>query len=338
MPDMYGTVEFWDEYYVDDRPEPYDWFFPCSFIAPLLRRILRPEEEHLMVGCGNAPFSAELHELGFTRQINIDNCESVIEQQRSRYPHLQWDVGDVRSMVYETDRFDVVFDKGLLDNLYCYIDPDRNCFAAMMDMYRVLRPGGLFVVLSCHDHIEVRGSMTADPAWKWDQIHVMHVRNPRFPPHGNVRVAAYTMMVARKSMGVHAATAASPDNHLPFDILQLVSIVSDIDGERLLLSDDEVEEMNQRVIELSTASRLHLQQQQQQQQQQQHQQQQQQSLPPPPPLSPRPPPPAAPIPPPLPPPNGSLADQLLSRRASLRSVQVASQARQASITQDGDDE
>ena len=51
----------------------------------------------------------------------------------------------------------MVFDKGLLDNLYCYMDPELHCAGAVRDMYRVLKPGGLFLVLSCHDPEEVKG-------------------------------------------------------------------------------------------------------------------------------------------------------------------------------------
>ena len=29
----YGTVEFWDEYYVVDRPNPYDWWVMCPITA-----------------------------------------------------------------------------------------------------------------------------------------------------------------------------------------------------------------------------------------------------------------------------------------------------------------
>ena len=54
---------------------------------------------------------------GCARQVNIDNCPGVVEQQKVREPDMVWDLGDVREMEYETDRFDVVFDKGLLDNL-----------------------------------------------------------------------------------------------------------------------------------------------------------------------------------------------------------------------------
>lgn len=180
----YGTVDFWDEYYVIDRPEPYDWFFGCSFLEPLLRYLLREDEEILMVGCGNSPFSTELRELGFARQVNVDNCALVIEQQRKRDSELVWDVADVRELPYSSGRFDVVFDKvrlisngqvngrlkagrlkalsdqGLLDNLYCYRDPEENCARALSDMSRTLRPGGRLIVISCHDENEVRY-----PAW-----------------------------------------------------------------------------------------------------------------------------------------------------------------------------
>ena len=246
----YGWVEWWDEYYVDERPQPYDWFCSCHYMATLIESLVRVEEEILMVGCGNAPFSDDLHALGFTRQINIDNCEVVINQQRARYPHLNWDIGDVRTMSYNTGRFDVVFDKGLLDNMYCYRSPEENCAAALSEMYRVLRPGGIFIVLSCHEASEVRGSMTADPNWMWDSVDVLHLRNPRFPPHGNVRVAAFTMVVAQKKV-------TSPDENCgrSIDTSRLGDITSPEDGGRLLLSAEELEGMKQRVAEMNAQRR-----------------------------------------------------------------------------------
>ena len=63
---------------------------------------------------------------------------------------MVWDLGDVRNMKYQTDRFDVVFDKGLLDNLQCYLEAEEVCAAGLKDMHRVLKPGGKFLLLSCH--------------------------------------------------------------------------------------------------------------------------------------------------------------------------------------------
>ena len=45
----YGTVDFWDEYYAVDKPEPYDWFFGCGHLAPLLKILLDKDDEILVV-------------------------------------------------------------------------------------------------------------------------------------------------------------------------------------------------------------------------------------------------------------------------------------------------
>ena len=93
---------------------------------------------------------AQMRDIGYERQVNIDNCPGVVEQQKTREPDMVWDLGDVRNMEYETDRFDVVFDKGLLDNLQCYLEAEEVCTAGLKDMHRVLKPGGKFLLLSCH--------------------------------------------------------------------------------------------------------------------------------------------------------------------------------------------
>ena len=128
-------------------------------MEPLIRAFIDPSEEILMVGCGNAPFSGQMRDIGYTRQVNIDNCPGVVEQQKVREPDMVWDLGDVREMEYETGRFDVVFDKGLLDNLQCYLEAEEVCAAGLKDMYRVLKPGGKFLLLSCHSPEELGGIM-----------------------------------------------------------------------------------------------------------------------------------------------------------------------------------
>jgi len=151
-----------------------------------------------MVGCGNSPFSEELYDLGYSAQVNCDNCKLVIDFMQQRAPHLQWDVCDVRDMPYATGRFPVVLDKGLLDNLYCYADPELHCARAVAGMYRVLQPGGLFLVMSCHAEDEVRASLTSDPElrWKEESTLVLKLRNPRWPA---TRVPCYTLVAMVKA-------------------------------------------------------------------------------------------------------------------------------------------
>jgi len=340
----YGNVEFWDDYYVTDRPEPYDWFFSAKHLTPLLKLILRPSDEILMVGCGNAPFSEELYALGYDRQVNNDNCELVVLQMRQRAPHMVWDVEDVRAMSYPADRFDVIFDKGLLDNLYCYRDPEENCQRAVADMYRVLKPGGCFIVLSCHDEDEVEGSLRASPQRVWEEGPgsrlLLRLRNPRFPA---TRIASYTMLCLTKARaraveslpettatgGAAAASSAAPaagmppypptaagSPQLPTDqdeTSALFSLLSPEDGGRLLLREEEVVELKQQVEELLAVSRRDLLARQDAlclQQQQYRQQQQQQKVGTN----------AFSTPAAASPPNGTFSEQLSLRRQSLRAA------------------
>ncbi len=43
----------------------------------------------LVVGCGDAPFSADLYLDGFTNSLNIDYSDVVIKKQKARFLWLQ---------------------------------------------------------------------------------------------------------------------------------------------------------------------------------------------------------------------------------------------------------
>jgi len=46
------------------------------------------------------------------------------------------------------DCFDVIVDKGLFDALLCSQDNLSNMHALVGEMYRVLKPGGVYIVIS----------------------------------------------------------------------------------------------------------------------------------------------------------------------------------------------
>jgi len=291
-----------------------------------------------MVGCGNSPFSEELHALGYQRIVNIDNCALVIGQQRARAPHLCWEVADARCLPFADSRFGVVFDKGLLDNLYCYRDPEENCGQAIAEIWRALAPGGRLVVLSFHTEEEVVASLTAVsgalPAQPWAEVMALRLRNPRFP---EVLVACYTLVVAIKAVetgptgaseeaatvcvppkerGVAEAagganegdggscstgeeTAACPKRHGLLPRPEaLSSLRSPEDGGVLCLSASEALEMQRRVEERIAANRASFAARQEAARTQQQRRQEPQQQPP----------------------RQSLAEQLAARRLSLRPV------------------
>uniref|UniRef100_A0A7S2SBX8 Methyltransferase type 11 domain-containing protein n=1 Tax=Rhizochromulina marina TaxID=1034831 RepID=A0A7S2SBX8_9STRA len=227
----YGTVDFWDDYYVTDRPEPYDWFFSCSYLGGVIGELVSPHQDILMVGCGNSPFSQELHDAGFPRLTNVDNCALVIEQQRQRYPDLHWEVEDVRHLSYPADTFDVIFDKGLLDNLFCYQAAEDQCDHAMREFDRVLRPGGRYVVISFHPFEEIRHVFTRNSgSHDWHLTEIL-LRNPRWP---EIRTPCFSLVIAEKPSGAVGEDSAPISQGI-------LSQVSPESGESICLTEEEAQ-------------------------------------------------------------------------------------------------
>lgn len=175
----YGTVEFWNEWYLEsDHVDPYDWLVEWEDVKRAVERYLDYDHDAriLVVGCGNSPFSSELFAMGYRNLVNVDNCDSIIEKQRERYPMLEWVVGDVRRLPYEDDSFDYVLDKGCLDNLYCYSTADEAVPLFIQEVARVLRTR--FILISCHDIAETDRSLESCSSWARAAV---EIPNPRWP-------------------------------------------------------------------------------------------------------------------------------------------------------------
>lgn len=147
----YATVEFWTAWYAEEEHlEPYDWLVTWEDLGWALEEWLAYDHgaRILVVGCGNSPLSSELFARGYRDVVNVDNCAAVIEAQRNRYPMLSWIVGDVRDLPFEDASFDMVIDKGCLDNLYCYVEAQAAVGEFVREMRRLVRsPAGRFVVV-----------------------------------------------------------------------------------------------------------------------------------------------------------------------------------------------
>lgn len=103
----------------------------------------------LMVGCGNSSFSAELYDAGYRHITNIDISSAAVEKMEAKYRHLgmEWQVMDATAMEFGADRFGLVVEKGTLDGMKCGNSSDK-ALAMVAEIYRTLRPGGVFVLVS----------------------------------------------------------------------------------------------------------------------------------------------------------------------------------------------
>lgn len=104
---------------------------------------LRPGASLLDVGCGPGTITADLaRRLDPGEVVGVDRSARVLEQARrdgAGRPNLRFEPGDVYALPFDDGTFDVVHAHQLLQHLS---DP----VAALREMRRVARPGGLVAV------------------------------------------------------------------------------------------------------------------------------------------------------------------------------------------------
>jgi SAM-dependent methyltransferase len=133
-----------EETYTHGHQEPvlrsHRWRTAANSAAYLLGH-LEPGMDLLDVGCGPGTITAELAALvNPGRTVGIDREPSVVEEAaRSARPGLEFHVGDVYQLDFEPGSFDVVHAHQVLQHL-------RDPIAALTEMRRILRPGGLLAV------------------------------------------------------------------------------------------------------------------------------------------------------------------------------------------------
>ena len=162
MPE-YGKLDYWQKRYAQIDAEPFDWMCDYDQLEPLILPLIQSRFSHqspkiLIVGCGNAPFSPDfVSRSGYGEQsIHIDYCPLVIQQQKSRYPDIDFRVVDALDMSEFCDsEFHVVIDKSLLDTTMCYENGTEATKRLFKEIHRVLRPGGRLISVSLHDEESV---------------------------------------------------------------------------------------------------------------------------------------------------------------------------------------
>lgn len=96
----------------------------------------KPNESILDIGCGTGDLAKELSDQGMN-VIGIDNSEAMIQQAKTKYPTMSFQVEDVTMLPYDQE-FDAVFSNAVL---HWVKNPEK----ALENIYRSLKKGGRFV-------------------------------------------------------------------------------------------------------------------------------------------------------------------------------------------------
>lgn len=128
-----------------------DEYFNFFGFSRTEKRILRNissinYKDVLDVGCGCGRTTAELKKMGFN-VVGFDLAKSLVDHGNKTYPDLKlmnMDAMDI-SKNFRGECFDfVLFSYNGLDYLY----PETNRFSVLVQIYKVLKPGGIFVYQS----------------------------------------------------------------------------------------------------------------------------------------------------------------------------------------------
>lgn len=112
-----------------------------SFVSELatdLVELLAPQsgDRILDLGCGTGYLADKIASKG-AEVVGIDYATTMIEQARSKYPNLHFEVVDARDLRYK-EEFDAVFSNAAL---HWITEPEK----VISGIYQALKPGGRFV-------------------------------------------------------------------------------------------------------------------------------------------------------------------------------------------------
>ncbi|GKT19110.1 hypothetical protein ADUPG1_011444, partial [Aduncisulcus paluster] len=164
---------YWDKLYSETTTN-FDWYCQIKDIYTLFSPKVTADSEILIQGCGSSRTPEQLYTHGHKHITAVDFCERVIAAQKHRCQGLDGISFEYMNVCYSelpSDTYDFIIDKALLDTILCSTDNFESCKAYLRETYRVLKPGGTFMILSHADPSE-RDDVLGLGSLGWDVSHV----------------------------------------------------------------------------------------------------------------------------------------------------------------------
>lgn len=178
----FSDHEYWEERYAA-ADKDYDWYGTWNSQSAVRLKSyvqhLLPEPQGrsvLNLGCGNSRMAEELHLDGWPSVVSVDISQAVIDQMSRRFAGregLEFRRMDATSLLFESARFDVVLEKGTLDAMYT--GGAAAVGASVAEVFRVLRPGGVFVSMT-FGAPGSRKELNLSSAPSWGRFHTIAAR------------------------------------------------------------------------------------------------------------------------------------------------------------------
>jgi len=109
---------------------------------PILRDLASPGLDALDAACGTGRQAELLHSLGCST-VGVDRSEAMLDVARGKLPEVRFEIGDVEHVPFGDEAFDLA----VVSLALCHLtDPSD----AVIELARVLRPGGTLVITDPH--------------------------------------------------------------------------------------------------------------------------------------------------------------------------------------------
>ncbi|WIA44314.1 hypothetical protein OEZ86_007108 [Tetradesmus obliquus] len=176
----YGQASYWDRRYEEEVGlNKFEWYQSYDSLQPILEKHLGQDGHVLQVGVGTSELQAELITRSLFKGSFVNTDISAVavahmQQLHAGWPQLTYQVADAKHMPEFADAsFDTVIDKGTLDAIRCGPTADEDSAAMMLELYRVLRPGGVMMMITYGPPF-VRLPWMLLPGMDWDlQVYML---------------------------------------------------------------------------------------------------------------------------------------------------------------------
>lgn len=105
----------------------------------------------LDVGCGTGGYSIPLAKQFAIKLTGIDVSKEMLERARAKYPNGNWILGDIESIDFEEDSFDVVLMSYVLHHM-------RNYKRTLKMVYKILKRASGMLLIATDDHDQFHSS------------------------------------------------------------------------------------------------------------------------------------------------------------------------------------
>jgi len=185
----FGKTQHWDERYTEDTAQ-FDWYLRWAALAAVVEKKIRKDMEVLNCGCGNSRMGADMIQDGYKYVLGVDISLVCVRQMTERYREsdlngLAFLHMNACALELPDESFDAAIAKATVDVLMCGEGAVRNVHKMCHEVSRVLRPGGVFFVVSHDDdYVQYLDPEKANQEFGWkvaiEKI-PKPVMNPKIP-------------------------------------------------------------------------------------------------------------------------------------------------------------